>query len=156
MTTDTVSVDRDDLRQLAADLEEAADLGMLAMQERIAELAQRVRAMAGKAEPEGGETWGGLLYTLNTMRKERDEARAEVERLRNILANLRIVFDGPPGHEGGQFVEAEISGISVRGDWHEHSGDGAWSLGFGGLLGGEGGGGAAWCPVEGCNTEETD
>lgn len=45
-TADTTTINRADLRQLAADLDEAAELGMLSMQSRIEGLAQRVRAMA--------------------------------------------------------------------------------------------------------------
>jgi hypothetical protein len=42
---------------------------------------------------------------------------------------LHIVFDGPPGHESGRFVECETpDGKSVNaGEWHERS-DGLWEL----------------------------
>jgi hypothetical protein len=36
---------------------------------------------------------------------------------------LDIVFDGPPGHEAGRFVEAEVEGASVNaGEWVERNG----------------------------------
>ena len=42
---------------------------------------------------------------------------------------LHIVFDGPPSHDGGRFVEVETpDGKSVRaGEWHERA-DGLWEL----------------------------
>jgi hypothetical protein len=42
---------------------------------------------------------------------------------------LHVVFDGPPGHESGRFVECEApDGRSVGiGEWHER-GDGYWEL----------------------------
>ena len=41
---------------------------------------------------------------------------------------LEIVFDGPPSHESGRFVECEVDGKSVNaGDWIERS-DGLWAL----------------------------
>ncbi|KKN24629.1 hypothetical protein LCGC14_0893130 [marine sediment metagenome] len=42
---------------------------------------------------------------------------------------LKVVFDGPPGHESGRFLEVEREdGSSVRaGNW-EDLGDGTWAL----------------------------
>lgn len=42
---------------------------------------------------------------------------------------LRIIFDGPPGHEAGRFIEVESeSGKSVSGgEWREIN-DGLWEL----------------------------
>ena len=41
---------------------------------------------------------------------------------------LDVVFDGPPSHEGGRFVECEANGRSVRaGEWIDR-GDGYWAL----------------------------
>lgn len=42
---------------------------------------------------------------------------------------LHFVFDGPPGPEGGRFVECETpDGCSVKaGEWHERA-DGLWEL----------------------------
>ena len=42
---------------------------------------------------------------------------------------LHIVFDGPPSHESGRFVECETSdGRSINaGEWHERP-DGLWEL----------------------------
>jgi len=46
---------------------------------------------------------------------------------------LFVVFDGPPGHESGRFVEVETAaGRSVKapGSWHEHpTAPGLWRLG---------------------------
>lgn len=44
-------------------------------------------------------------------------------------AEWRVVFDGPPGHESGRFVECETAdGRSVSvGQWHERP-DGFWEL----------------------------
>lgn len=58
---------------------------------------------------------------------ERDR---EVERLRGPLTEVDIVFDGPPAHESGRFVEVERTsnghGVSI-GRWHERD-DGLWAL----------------------------
>jgi len=42
---------------------------------------------------------------------------------------IHIVFDGPPSHESGRFVEVEdTQGRSISvGEWHERS-DGLWEL----------------------------
>lgn len=42
---------------------------------------------------------------------------------------LDVVFDGPPSHESGRFVEVEnMAGASVRaGEWIDR-GDGLWAL----------------------------
>ena len=42
-----------------------------------------------------------------------------------------IVFDGPPSHDAGRFVEVENgAGQSIRlGEWHERA-DGLWELRF--------------------------
>ena len=41
---------------------------------------------------------------------------------------LEILFDGPPSHQSGRFVEAEIDGQSVScGEWIERD-DGLWAL----------------------------
>jgi hypothetical protein len=43
-------------------------------------------------------------------------------------AKIQIVFDGPPGHDGGRFVEVEQGGESlVFGDWIQRD-DGYWVL----------------------------
>ncbi len=43
-------------------------------------------------------------------------------------ATVDVVFDGPPGHESGRFVEVEVDGKSIRlGEWIER-GDGLWAL----------------------------
>ncbi len=45
------------------------------------------------------------------------------------MGEIRIVFDGPPGHEAGRFVEVEtVEGNGVdAGEWHERA-DGLWEL----------------------------
>ena len=45
------------------------------------------------------------------------------------MAEVRIVFDGPPSHESGRFVEVEdTEGRSIKcGTWHERT-DGLWEL----------------------------
>lgn len=42
---------------------------------------------------------------------------------------IDIVFDGPPGHEGGRFVEVEdAAGKSIKvGEWLQRA-DGLWAL----------------------------
>ncbi len=41
---------------------------------------------------------------------------------------IDIVFDGPPGHFGPRFIEAEIDGNSAKvGEWIERP-DGLWAL----------------------------
>lgn len=41
---------------------------------------------------------------------------------------LAVVFDGPPSHESGRFVEVERNGQSVSvGEWNERE-DGLWEL----------------------------
>ena len=49
--------------------------------------------------------------------------------LERATKNLHVVFDGPPGHESGRFVEVENdTGASVRaGEWAERP-DGLWDL----------------------------
>lgn len=43
-------------------------------------------------------------------------------------AILDVVFDGPPSHESGRFVEVEVDGRSVSaGEWVDR-GDGYWAL----------------------------
>jgi len=51
---------------------------------------------------------------------------------RKLIPFLDIVFDGPPGHESGRFVEVEDpSGKSVSaGEWIDR-GNGFWALRIG-------------------------
>ncbi len=60
---------------------------------------------------------------------ERDALKAEVERLREAQTYLDVVFDGPPSHESGRFVEVEnLEGFSVgAGEWINR-GNGFWAL----------------------------
>lgn len=46
------------------------------------------------------------------------------------MTEVYIIFDGPPSHESGRFVEVETAdGSSVRaGEWQQRD-DGLWSLG---------------------------
>lgn len=47
---------------------------------------------------------------------------------RNNGGTIDIVFDGPPGPQGGRFVEVERDGRSIRiGEWVERE-DGYWAL----------------------------
>lgn len=57
------------------------------------------------------------------------ETRTRLQSLPSAPIELRIVFDGPPGPEGGRFVEVEdANGYSIRaGGWH-HRIDGLWEL----------------------------
>ena len=45
------------------------------------------------------------------------------------MSALHFVFDGPPGHQSGRFVEVETpDGNSINaGEWHERA-DGLWEL----------------------------
>jgi hypothetical protein len=44
------------------------------------------------------------------------------------MKTIDIVFDGPPGHESGRFVEVERDGKSISlGEWQQRS-DGYWVL----------------------------
>ncbi len=45
------------------------------------------------------------------------------------MGEIRIVFDGPPAHEAGRFVEVEdTEGRSLdAGEWHARA-DGLWEL----------------------------
>lgn len=45
------------------------------------------------------------------------------------MSEIRIVFDGPPSHESGRFVEVEnLEGRSINaGKWHKRP-DGFWEL----------------------------
>lgn len=45
------------------------------------------------------------------------------------MDKISVLFDGPPSHESGRFVEVEdSSGASIRiGDWMERA-DGLWAL----------------------------
>ena len=46
-----------------------------------------------------------------------------------MMSEIRIIFDGPPGHIAGRFVEVEdTEGRSISvGEWHERE-DGLWEL----------------------------
>jgi hypothetical protein len=48
---------------------------------------------------------------------------------RNIVGTINVIFDGPPAHESGRFVEVEDeSGASIKvGEWKDR-GDGTWAL----------------------------
>jgi hypothetical protein len=44
------------------------------------------------------------------------------------MKTIDIVFDGPPGHESGRFVEVERDDKSIRiGEWVKRA-DGYWAL----------------------------
>jgi hypothetical protein len=44
------------------------------------------------------------------------------------IKGLAIIFDGPPSHESGRFVEVELNGKSVNaGEWIQRD-DGLWAL----------------------------
>ena len=46
----------------------------------------------------------------------------------DLESTIDIVFDGPPSHESGRFVEVERNGRSVSaGEWIEMP-DGLWAL----------------------------
>ena len=68
---------------------------------------------------------GKRVFTANAI-----ERPAEIQ-----SGAIHIVFDGPPPHESGRFVEVEDSeghGISI-GEWHERD-DGLWELRIPGVL----------------------
>lgn len=46
------------------------------------------------------------------------------------MASIDIIFDGPPGHEGGRFIEVEDDrGYSINvGEWIEEPGGRRWAL----------------------------
>lgn len=54
---------------------------------------------------------------------------AHIDGTPEAIRTLHIVFDGPPGHESGRFIECETpDGQSVSiGEWHERA-DGWWEL----------------------------
>ena len=57
--------------------------------------------------------------------------RAGQESVTNDLRDVDIVFDGPPSHDSGRFVEVECppgKGVSF-GEWVERD-DGYWALRF--------------------------
>lgn len=60
-----------------------------------------------------------IAFVAYAIRQARNEA----------LTEIRIVFDGPPSHESGRFVEIEdTEGRSINmGEWHDR-GDGFWEL----------------------------
>ena len=67
----------------------------------------------------------GLPAEVAAIKRERDALRAEEQRLEYI----NVVFDGPPSHESGRFIETEdIAGASVNcGEWIDLE-DGCWAL----------------------------
>ncbi|KKL64361.1 hypothetical protein LCGC14_2165810 [marine sediment metagenome] len=73
----------------------------------------------------GAESGRGLESYVKTI-PAKDNARPE------LIPFLDVVFDGPPGHESGRFVEVEDpSGKSVcAGEWIDR-GDGMWALRIG-------------------------
>lgn len=88
---------------------------------------------------------GRLLAALAEARRIADERRAIVDDLASNLVNARadakkareeereidILFDGPPSHESGRFVEVESPpGTSISfGEWVDRGG-GLWALRF--------------------------
>lgn len=76
--------------------------------------------------------------TIEEITAERDLLARTVERQGKELARIKpvyegrfidVVFDGPPSHESGRFVEVENErgeGVSV-GEWIDR-GDGMWAL----------------------------
>lgn len=66
---------------------------------------------------------------LNQAKAELSTLRAECERLRDGTASpVHIVFDGPPSHESGRFIEVEDSdGVSINAGRWEQRGD-FWHL----------------------------
>ena len=73
-------------------------------------------------------------YTV-TWRQKHNEAADEIERLRALINTphthdfIDVVFDGPPSHESGRFVEVEDpAGKSISvGQWIDR-GNGLWAL----------------------------
>lgn len=65
----------------------------------------------------------------NTGRTMEAAADAAVEAVLAITQPINVVFDGPPSHEAGRFVEVELDdGRSIHvGEWSERP-DGLWSL----------------------------
>ncbi len=59
-----------------------------------------------------------------------DEPNPEERRLLNSQTAIDILFDGPPAHESGRFVETEHNGKGIKlGEWFARP-DGLWSLRF--------------------------
>lgn len=63
-----------------------------------------------------------------------EELEAEVVKLKSAKPyasdqEIRIIFDGPPSHESGRFVEVEnVEGCSISiGEWHARD-DKLWEL----------------------------
>lgn len=77
---------------------------------------------------------GGIAYKGWQKVKPLIARLAEAERTASPAAGaveeLFVIFDGPPSHESGRFIEVEnAQGASVGGiDWKQR-GDGLWSLG---------------------------
>ncbi|MCP4493328.1 MAG: hypothetical protein GY820_39390 [Gammaproteobacteria bacterium] len=67
--------------------------------------------------------------TVARQAREITTLRAENERLGGLREPIRIIFDGPPSHESGRFVEVENTrGESIEcGEWIE-CGRGLWEL----------------------------
>ncbi len=67
--------------------------------------------------------------TVARQAREITTLRAENERLGGLREPIRIIFDGPPSHESGRFVEVENTrGESIEcGEWIE-CGGGLWEL----------------------------
>lgn len=86
-------------------------------------------AIARNALASGADDREALRATIEQRTEQRDALKAEVERLRAAQTYLDVVFDGPPSHESGRFVEVEnLEGFSVgAGEWIDR-GNGFWAL----------------------------
>lgn len=92
----------------------------------------------------GGMGTAGIITRLTeTVRRWENADPTDANALGDLLAAVRndiigiaeqtidVVFDGPPGHESGRFVEVEdADGRSLSfGQWIDR-GDGTWALRF--------------------------
>lgn len=91
--------------------------------EDLANLMQRWLLAKAAVEQEPGLLTPRMF--LSDATHELREALCECPKVQEI----DIVFDGPPSHESGRFVETEtIDGKGIRvGEWHNR-GDGYWVL----------------------------
>ena len=75
------------------------------------------------------EELGDLQQQLSAMTAERDSLQQQLAAAQERTMAIRIIFDGPPGPDAGQFVEVETdTGESISiGEWIDRK-DGYWAL----------------------------
>lgn len=95
-------------------------------------LKQRIRGVLVSVMRAGADLFSPtemIAFIDGEIADLRSVAEGRENRTAKPLTEIRVVFDGPPSHESGRFVEVEdAKGKSIDvGEWVERK-DGLWSL----------------------------